>query len=195
MDDVRRARTGLQLWVAAYLIATFGAAALVKTGIVTGWPGLILVFSTFLLLIPMVRSIERTREACGMKSAAMRTYNRRMMIAAFSYVVLLLGCVAVAAHLAPPAPVRVGLAILVSLPVLFMIRAMALLLKEERDEYLRMRIVEQNLIATGFLLAAATIYGFLTTFDLAPKLDSFLVVPVWAVGLGIGRAFQRDGSC
>jgi len=195
MDDVKKARGGTLLWVAAYLTATFGAAALVKTGIITGWPGLILIFSTFLLLIPMVRSIERVREACGISSAAMRTYNRRMLIAAFTYVALLLGCVAVAAHLAPPAPFRVVLAILVSLPVLFMIRAMALLLKEERDEYLRMRVIEQNLIATGFLLAAATVYGFLTTFDLAPKLDSFLVVPVWAVGLGIGRAFQRDGSC
>ena len=195
MDDAKKARGGTLFWVAAYLIATFGAAALVKTGIITGWPGLVLIFSTFLLLIPMVRSIERTQQARGAYSPALRTYNRRMMIAAFAYVALLLGCVAAAAHLAPPAPVRVVLAILVSLPVLFMIRAMALLLKEERDEYLRTRVIEQNLIATGFLLAAATIYGFLTSFELAPKLDSFLVVPVWALGLGIGRLFQRDATC
>ncbi len=195
MDGIAKARTGTLFWVAAYLIATFGAAALVKTGIITGWPGLILIFSTFLLLIPMVRSFERVQQARGTNSVALRTYNRRMLIAAFSYVVLLLGCVAVAAHLAPPAPVRVVLAILVSLPVLFMIRAMALLVKEGKDEYLRTRVIEQNMIATGFLLAAATLYGFLTAFHLAPKLDSFLVVPVWAVGLGIGRAFQRDGSC
>jgi hypothetical protein len=72
---------------------------------------------------------------------------------------------------------------------------MALLIKEERDEYLRMRIVEQTLIATGFLLAAATIYGFLTAFDLVPRVDAYLAVPVWAVGLGIGRLLQREPSC
>jgi len=78
---------------------------------------------------------------------------------------------------------------------MFMIRAMGLLIKEERDEYLRMRIVEQSLIATGFLLAATTLYGFLNAFDLAPRLDAYLAVPVWAVGLGIGRLVQRDASC
>ena len=195
MDDVKKARVNTRFWVATYLIACFGSAALLKSGILTGWPGLALFAASFLLLLPLVRSVERAQQACGVSSTAMRTYNRRMIIAAFTYVVLLLGAVSAAAHFAPPPSVRVLLAILVSLPVLFMIRAMALLIKEERDEYLRMRIVEQNMIATGFLLAAATIYGFLTAFDLAPKLDSFLVVPVWAVGLGIGRVFQRDASC
>jgi hypothetical protein len=195
MDDVKKARANTRFWVAAYLIACFGSAALLKSGTLTGWPGLALFAASFLLLLPLVRSVERTQQACGVNSTAMRAYNRRMIIAAFTYVALLLGSVSAAAYLAPPAPVRVALAIIVSLPVMFMIRAMALLIKEERDEYLRMRIVEQNMIATGILLAVTTIYGFLTSFDLAPRLDSFLVVPVWAVGLGIGRLFQRDASC
>jgi hypothetical protein len=125
----------------------------------------------------------------------MRSYNRRMIVASFAYIALLLGGVAIARFYGPPAPLRVVLAIVVSVPVLYMIRAMALLIKEERDEYLRMRIVEQTLIATGFLLAAATIYGFLTAFDLVPRVDAYLAVPVWAVGLGIGRLLQREPSC
>jgi hypothetical protein len=108
---------------------------------------------------------------------------------------VLLAAAGAAAYHAPPAPVRVLLAILVALPVLLMVRAMALLLRTETDEYLRMRIVEQTLIATGFLLVAASLYGFLNAFDLAPRLDAYLVVPVWAVGLAIGRLFQRDSSC
>jgi hypothetical protein len=121
----------------------------------------------------------------------MRSYNRRMILSSLAYVGLLLLGVAVASYYAPPAPVRILLAIAVALPILLMIRAMALLLREERDEYLRMRIVEQSLIATGFLLVACSLYGFLNVFDLAPRLDAYLVVPVWAVGLGIGRLFQR----
>jgi hypothetical protein len=72
---------------------------------------------------------------------------------------------------------------------------MALLLKEERDEYLRMRMVEQSLVATGIVLAVATLYGFLNAFDLAPRVDAYLAVPLWGIGLGIGRLLQRDGAC
>lgn len=195
MNEVTGARANTRLWIGAYLIACFGSAALLKSGTLTGWPGWALFAGSFLLLIPLTRSVERAQKACGMNSAAMRTYNRRMIAASFAYVVLLLGCVSIASHFAPPAPVRVLLAIAAALPVMFMIRAMALLIKEERDEYLRMRIVEQVLIATGFLLAATTLYGFLNAFDLAPRMDAYLAVPLWAVGLGIGRLLRKDPSC
>jgi hypothetical protein len=188
-------RTSARLWIGAYLIATFGSGLLLRFGVTHGWIGWTLFIASFLLLIPLVRSMERAQDACGVNSPAMRTYNRRMIAASFTYVALLLACAALARYSAPPAPVRVVLAIIVSLPVLFMIRSMALLIKEERDEYLRMKIVERTLIATGFTLAATTIYGFLTAFDLAPKLDSVLVVPLWGVGLGVGRLFQRDAAC
>ena len=69
----------------------------------------------------------------------------------------------------PGIAVRVILAMIAALPVMFMIRAMALLLKEEDDEYLRSRLVQQSLVATGFLLTIATLYGFLNTFDVAPR--------------------------
>ena len=65
---------------------------------------------------------------------------------------------------------------------MFIIRAMALLLREETDEYLRMRLVEQSLVATGILLTVATLYGFLNAFDLAPRIDAWAAVPLWAVG-------------
>jgi hypothetical protein len=193
MDDIKRINS--RFWVAAYLIACFGSAALLKSGTLTGWPGWALFAASFMLLIPLVRSVERAQQACGVNSVAMRTYNRRMIVASLAYVVLLLGAVAVARYFWPPAPVRVLLAVAAALPVMFMIRAMGLLIKEERDEYLRMRIVEQSLIATGFLLAATTLYGFLNAFELAPRLDAYLAVPVWALGLGIGRLFQKDASC
>ena len=195
MDEIKHARANSRFWIGGYLIACFGSAALLKSGTLTGFPGWALFAGSFLLLIPLVRSVERAQRACGVNSVAMRTYNRRMIVASFAYVAVLLGGVAIARYFAPPAPVRVLLAVAAALPVMFMIRAMGLLIKEERDEYLRMRIVEQSLIATGFLLTATTLYGFLNAFDLAPRLDAYLAVPVWALGLGIGRLFQRDGSC
>ena len=192
MNAITSPRANSRLWLGAYLVAAFGTGALFRTGVIPGWPGVALFAASFLLLIPLVRSVERAQAAAGCASPAMRLYNRRMVIASLTYVVVLLAGAGAAAYLAPPTPVRVVLAIVVALPVLMMMRAMALLLT---DEYLRMRIVEQTLIATGFLLVAASLYGFLNVFDLAPRLDAYLVVPVWAVGLGVGRLFQRDPSC
>jgi hypothetical protein len=188
-------RTIARLWLGGYLIATFGTAVLMKTGIVPGWPGMALFLASFLLLVPLVRSVERAQAACGFNSSAMRAYNRRVLAAGMTYVVVLLGSMGIAHHFHPPALVRVLLAIVAALPVLFIIRAMALLLRDETDEYLRMRLVEQSLIATGVLLTAATLYGFLNAFDLAPRIDAWAAVPLWAVGLGIGRLFRKEPSC
>ena len=87
-----------------------------------GWPGWALFAASFLLLIPLVRSVERAQQACGVNSVAMRTYNRRIIAASLAYVILLLGGVAIAHNFWPPAPVRVLLAVAAALPVMFMIR-------------------------------------------------------------------------
>lgn len=188
-------RTTARLWVGAYLIATFGTAALFKTGVVSGWPGLALFLASFLLLFPLVRSAERAQAACGFTSKATQAYNRRVLIASLSYVVALFAGMGFVRYYEPPAIVRVLIAMVVALPVIFLIRAMALLLRDETDEYLRARLVEQSLIATGILLTAATLYGFLNAFDLAPRIDAWAAVPLWAVGLGIGRLFRKDPAC
>jgi hypothetical protein len=199
MDEIASVRANARMWFGAFLVATFGTAALLKTGILHGWAGMALFAASFLLLIPMVRSIERARAAVGANSPAMRNYNRRMIVASLSYVALLLAGAAVARYYAPPAAVRILLALAVAAPVLFMIRAVALLLKEERDEYLRMRFVQQSLIAMGFVLTVSTLYGFLNVFDLAPRLDAYLVMPLWGVGLGIGAVYNKltlgSGGC
>jgi cation transport ATPase len=195
MTEQTSPQVATRLWIGAYLVATFGTAALARTGVVPGWPGVALFLASFLLLYPLMRSVERAQSARGCASKAMRTYNRRVMIASTAYVAALLAGVGIARYYDPPAMVRIILAIVVALPVIFMIRAMALLLRDETDEYLRSRIVEQSLIATGILLTAATLYGFLNTFDLAPRVDSWAAVPLWALGLGIGRLFRKDPSC
>jgi hypothetical protein len=195
MSNSLSLQTTARLWVAAYFVATFGTGFLARSGVIPGWPGWALFLASFLLLLPMVRAIQRAQADCGLHSKAMRAYNRRVLTAAFGYVVALFAGIALARYYTPPTVVRVVLAMIVATPVLFIIRAMALLLKEETDEYLRMRLVEQSLIATGFLLTAATLYGFLNTFDLAPPVDAWAVVPVWALGLGLARLVQKDRPC
>jgi hypothetical protein len=195
MENTLSPKTSSRMWLGAYLVATFGTAALYKTGMVPQGPGLGLFAASFLLLIPLVRSVQRAQTAAGCTSTAMRTYNRRVLGAGFAYVVLLFAGMGIARYYSPPVAARVLLALAVAVPVLFMIRAMSLLLKEETDEYLRMRFVNQSLVATGFMLTIATLYGFLNAFDVAPRIDAWAAFPLWAVGLGLGRLFQKDAAC
>lgn len=195
MTTISSVKANARFWAIAYLAATFGAGALFKSGMLPGWWGVALFAASFLLLIPLSRSVQRAQAESGNSSPAMRAYTRRVLIAGFTYILMLLAGMAIARLYTPPVVVRVVLAVGVAVPVLFMIRAMALLLQEESDEYLRMRIVNQSLVATGFMLTIATLYGFLNAFDVAPRVDAWAAFPLWAVGLGVGRLFQRDAAC
>lgn len=195
MTDVAKASNTSGRWVAAFLIGTFGTGALKATGILTGPVSTVIFLASFLLIIPMVRANQKAMAAKGVNSPAMARYTRRFVIASLSYVALLFASLWIARTTEPGIAVRVILAMIAAIPVIFMIRAMALLLKEEDDEYLRSRLVNQSLIATGFLLTIATLYGFLNTFDVAPRVDAWAAFPLWAIGLGVARLFQGDAAC
>lgn len=195
MTSTVQGANSARIWIVAYLIATLGSGLALRAGLTHGWIGWTLFLASFLLIVPMVGAVQRMQSANGLNSKAMRAYNRRVLIASLVYVVMLFSGISIARYYDPSALVRVVLAVAAAAPIIFIVRAMALLLKEETDEYLRMRLVQQSLFATGFLLTVATLYGFLNVFDLAPRIDAWAVMPVWAVGLGVARLFQKDFPC
>ncbi|WP_240330844.1 hypothetical protein [Sphingorhabdus sp. Alg239-R122] len=83
------------------------------------------------------------------------------------------------------------LALLAGLPVAGMFWAIGMLLIEETDEFLRMLLVRQTLIATGIAMAAASIWGFLENFGLAPHVDSYWWAIIWFGGLGVGALVNK----
>ena len=83
------------------------------------------------------------------------------------------------------------LAILPGLSIVGVFWAFARLLIEETDEYRRMLLVGQSLMATAFTLSVATVWGFLENFDLVPHVDGFYIAVLWFVGLGIGSLYNR----
>jgi hypothetical protein len=82
------------------------------------------------------------------------------------------------------------LALLPGLSVAGIFWAMGRLLIEERDEYQRMLLVRQSLVATGLTLSAVTIWGFLENFDLVPHIDGFYVAVLWFGGLAVGSCYN-----
>ena len=64
--------------------------------------------------------------------------------------------------------------------------AIGALIVEQKDEYQRMLLVRQSLIATAFALSIATIYGFLENVRLVPHIDAFYIAILWFLGLAVG---------
>ena len=124
-------------------------------------------------------------------SSAQRRYNRRVLILSAAYGVLLIGAeLAFKRRLIGP-PLTYATALLPALPIVGMFAAIGRYLIEERDEYLRMLMVRQSLVASGFALSCATFWGFLESFDLVAHLDAYWDAVAWFGGLGVGACVNR----
>ena len=135
------------------------------------------------------------------RSPAIRRYVIRIALLMSVYLVTLFAAVrAFRAEMVSGVPAY-ALAILPALPVIGVFWAVMRLLVEEPDEFLRMMIARQCLIATGFCLTVMTIWEFLQNFDLVPPGNGgFGAAFFWFMGLGVGAIYNKltvgsTGSC
>ena len=125
------------------------------------------------------------------KSIAQASYARTVLMLSVTYGVLLIGAeLAFNNHLLKT-PVTYAVAILPALPIIGMFYAIGRYLVDERDEYLRMLMVRQSLVASGFALSLATMWGFLESFDLVFHLDAYWIAVAWFGGLGLGQCVNH----
>lgn len=135
------------------------------------------------------------------KSPATRRYLIRMAILMSLYMVTLFAAVYAFRHHLVSGPLAWPLAILPAFPIIGVFWAVMRLLVEEPDEFLRMLMVRQALIATGFCLTVTTIWEFLQNFDLVPPGNGgFGAAFFWFIGLGVGalynwRTVGTTGQC
>jgi hypothetical protein len=94
-------------------------------------------------------------------------------------------------HNHPAGLVAFLLALLPALPLVGIFLAMGRYLVEERDEYLRMTVARQSLVATGFMLIVTTCWGFLQSFGQLPNVDFYWAAILWFAGLGLGACVNR----
>lgn len=178
------------LVIAEAVVIAAAAAAMIWFDL--GWTGAILMavlVSAF--TVTLIRAGEDRAKATGNYSPAMGTYNRRMLVAAGIYVVGLFGAIWANDTLNADGMLAFLFAFLPSVGVLMMVWAMGRLVADEADEYLRHRYVRSSLFGLGTLLTLATIWGFFEQFDLVPHAPTWLAVPIFAIGLGIGNCVPR----
>ena len=125
------------------------------------------------------------------KSPAMRRYVIRLAVLMTFYVVALLAAVSAFRADLVSGPAAYALAVVPALPVIGVFWAVMRLLVEEPDEFMRLLLVRQTLIATGFCLTIMTIWEFLQNFDLVPPGNGgFGAAFFWFVGLGVGALYN-----
>jgi hypothetical protein len=184
------ARIHPALWGAGFVGGMVLTAWLKKSHLIA-WPwdmALVAVFSA--CLIQMTLTLRNRSIDCGLDSAAARRYNQRALVWALSYITLLSVALMVRNTWHPQGPLLWLLALLPSLPIGYYVWSLGRYLREEQDEYLRMRQMQAGMFATGFLLVVATVWGFLETFGVAPHAEGWWAVAVWAIGLGMGSFVQ-----
>ena len=125
------------------------------------------------------------------RSAAQRRYIRRTLVCTGLYMLSLFVAVYLHSREMLEGPLAYPLAILPGLCIVGVFLAIGRLIVEEEDEFIRLLIVRQSLIATGFALSISTIYGFLNSFDLAPHVDAYWTTVLWFAGLGVGAMANR----
>ena len=191
-QDARKGANAPLLWGVAFVAAMFAAGIFARTVDLNSFWSMAIMIPPMLLLFPMVKSAQkRQAAACGNVSPAIITYNRRMLIWSFAYVVALFAAISVFNQLKPTGPLLWLIAVLPALPILYFVWALGQYLVEEKDEYIRMKQVSAALFATGVLLALATVWGFLETFGVVGHVPSWAAVPVWALGLGLGHFYNK----
>jgi hypothetical protein len=124
-------------------------------------------------------------------NAAQRRYNLSVILLMTGYVLILVGVISFFQNSAPTGLSAYAAAVLPALPIVGVFFVMGRYLVDERDEYLRQRVVRQALIATGFALSVATVWGFLESFRLVPHVDAYYIDTLWFGGLGLGTCIDK----
>ncbi|MXP31068.1 hypothetical protein GRI94_18520 [Erythrobacter jejuensis] len=186
---------GPMFWM-GMMLASYGVIiALVMTGAIEGPAVTILMLAPLVLTAPMIwaanRQLNAAQDGCLGRGVAQKRYVKRVAVFSSLYLVSF-GIFIFATKAADLGPwLRPFLAVLPGLAIIGIIWAVGRLIAEEDDEFLRMLVIRQSLVATGIALSAASIWGFLETADIVFHLDAYWWVVVWFFGLGIGAAANR----
>ena len=126
------------------------------------------------------------------RSPAMRRYVVRLAVLMTAYIVLLFGSIHLFQQSHPTGVVAYALAIAPALPIVGVFWAVMRLLVEEQDEFVRMLLVRQCLVATAFCLTIVTVWEFLQNFDLVPPGNGGFGAAFFGfLGLGVGGIYNK----
>jgi hypothetical protein len=151
-----------------------------------------IVFTVSVWSLAMVPYFRLRRRGVGHKMRPpIKRYMMRFMPAMLLYVVILTLTMEIYKAEKPAGALAWAVALLPTIPLLFAIRAIMLLMKEEDDEFQRMLHLKAFVLTTGLMLGVCTLWGFLEMFSLVPHVPMWAAFPLWAVCLVPGQLVTR----
>lgn len=124
-------------------------------------------------------------------TAARRRYLIRTLMVTAIYIAGIFAAKYLISQVGVARPLAIAVALVPGLAIAAMFWNTLAMIGDTADEFMRMLAVRQQLIAAGFALAAASVWGTLEMFDLVPHADAFYIVVLWAVGLFVGQLSNR----
>lgn len=118
-------------------------------------------------------------------NAAQRRYLLRFFPAMGAYVTVLFGCTWLIRDLKPTGALLALLSVMPALPIVLVIVVMGAYLLEERDEFIRNRLVSAMVGGLGIMLAITSVWGFLENGGAVAHFPTFLTFPLWCGCFGL----------
>ncbi|RYE02529.1 MAG: hypothetical protein EOP61_08300 [Sphingomonadales bacterium] len=118
-------------------------------------------------------------------TAAGRRYLKRFFPTMIAYVVALFGATWALRHYDPQGVALVVLSILPALPIIAVIGVMGLYLIEEKDEYVRARLVTAMLGGLALMLSITSAWGFMEEAGVLPHMPAYFAFILWCAGMGL----------
>ncbi|MEP3422434.1 MAG: hypothetical protein ABJN35_11910 [Erythrobacter sp.] len=186
----------LWFWLGMTAASTAMVSALAITGAVEhkGALMILLIVPAMTMMAIIAAVVNRGQSAsggCPAAGAAQRRYVKRVAICSSLYLATFALMTFLDQEVELPFAVRVMIGILPGLAVSGIFWAIGRLIVEEQDEFMRMLIIRQSLIASAMALTSASVWGFLETADIAPHIDAYWFAIIWFFGLGVGAIFNR----
>ena len=125
-----------------------------------------------------------------MKPAARRNLVRTAIVTAI-YAGGLFAAKYLIADVGVSRPLAIGVALVPGLAIMGFFYSTGKMIVETEDEFMRMLAVRQQLIAAGFAMTVASVWGVLEMFDLVPHVEAFYIMILWAVGVFVGMVVNR----
>jgi hypothetical protein len=128
---------------------------------------------------------------CGLKSAAGKRYVLTVSLEMAAYVLIMSG---VSAHVNRYHPAGVELYLLAALPsfpIIGVLVAIGIYLRDQRDEYQRVLMVKCVLWGTGGVLALTAFLGFLRGFGWKGTVPPFTEFVTFWILVGAAKAYYR----
>jgi hypothetical protein len=190
MDDVKPKRLKWVLFGAGALALSAIPFFLAFSHVVKG-PAVLIAMLVWIFAYVAYLYVGSSRLKADRIGPVMKRYRRRLAVAMVSYSLILIGSLSLlrAAKLAGPLLWIVAAA--PAFPILGVLVAMGLYLKEEPDEFERAVHVEAMLWGLGAVLGVSTVWGFLSNAGVVPAPPLFLVFPLFCLAWGFSQPFIR----